>query len=204
VPFTTVDRYNPRSPRAVGSYVSVVLLTLLFGTACTSRAAGTATSPASSGTGTSAPMSASSSPMTGISLPAGPTVATASAIPSAVASTPVPTRTAGAGNELIVTQADQGKSFQVSVGAIIEFDLRADGPTGTTVESAHTSDTKILQKLSGSAGPGPTGSAICRAIGPGTAFVIALMTLPCRTAPATPCALAQEGYGFHVQVMPSK
>ena len=143
--------------------------------------------------------------MTGTSLPAEPTAAASSAVPSAIASTPTPTLTAGSGEKLIVTQADQWKSIQLSVGAIIEFDLHADGvPTGTTVESARTFDPTILQKLSGSAGPGPTSTAVYRAIGPGIAFVIAGITLPCPTAPATPCQQAAEGFGFDVQVMPPK
>jgi|SRR5450631_3017776 len=202
---TMVDRKNPRSRRAVGSYMGAVLVTLLVGTACSSHAAGTAAPPASSGTVPSSPPSAGSSPITGTSLPAGSTVAASSAVPSAIASTPTPSPIVVTANKLVVTQADQGKTFQVSIGTIIEFDLHADGlPTGTTVESAHTSDTTILQKLSGSAGPGPTSTAVYRAIGPGTAYVIALITTPCPTAPATPCALAQEAYYFHVQVMPPK
>src|SRR5450631_4412592 len=202
---TMVDRKNPRSRRAVGSYMGAVLVTLLVGTACSSHAAGTAAPPASSGTVPSSPPSAGSSPITGTSLPAGSTIAASSAVPSAIASTPTPTLTAGSGEKLIVTQDDQRKSIQLSVGAITEFDLHADGvPNGTTVEPARTSDTTILQKLSGSAGPGPTSTAVYRAIGPGTAYVIALITTPCPTAPATPCALAQEAYAFHVQVVPPK
>src|SRR5450631_995739 len=200
---TMVDRKNPRSRRAVGSYMGAVLVTLLVGTACSSHAAGTAASPASSGTVPSSPPSAGSSPMTGTSLPAGPTVAASSAVPSAIASTPTPSPSpiVVTGNKVVVTQADQGKTFQVSIGTMIEFDLHADGlPTGTTVESAHTSDTTILQKLTESAGPGPTSTAVYRAIGTGTAYVIAFITTPCPTAPATPCALAQEAYFFHAQV----
>lgn|SRR5450755_440930 len=189
MPLTTVDRHDPRSPRAVGSYVSAVLLTLLLATACTSHAAGTAASPASSGTGTSSPPSQTP------------------AVLSAIASTPTPSpsRIVVTGNKVVVTQADQGKTFQVSIGAIIEFDLHADGlPTGTTVESAHTSDTTTLQKLTESAGPGPNSTGVYRAIGPGTAYVIAGITTPCPTAPATPCAVAEEAYAFHVQVVPPK
>lgn len=198
---TMVDRRNPRSPTVVAPYVGGVLLTLLFGTACSSHPAGIATSPASSGTVPSSPLSSASNPMAGTSLPAGPTVAASSAIASA--STPTPTLTAGSGDKLIVTQDDQWKSIQLSVGAIIEFDLHADGvPIGTTVESARMFDPTILQKLSGSAGPGPTSTAVYRAIGPGTAFVLAAITLPCPTAPATPCQQAGEGFGFHLQVMP--
>jgi len=191
MPLTTVDRHDPRSPRAVGSYVSAVLLTLLLATACTSHAAGTAASPASSGTGTSSPPSQ--------------TPAVLSAIASTPTSSPSPSRIVVTGNKVVVTQADQGKTFQVSIGAIIEFDLHADGlPTGTTVESAHTSDTTTLQKLTESAGPGPNSTGVYRAIGPGTAYVIAGITTPCPTAPATPCAVAEEAYAFHVQVVPPK
>src|SRR5450631_1060837 len=191
MPLTTVDRHDPRSPRAVGSYVSAVLLTLLLATACTSHAAGTAASPASSGTGTSSPPSQ--------------TPAVLSAIASTSSPSPSPSRIVVTGNKVVVTQADQGKTFQVSIGAIIEFDLHADGlPTGTTVESAHTSDTTTLQKLTESAGPGPNSTGVYRAIGPGTAYVIAGITTPCPTAPATPCAVAEEAYAFHVQVVPPK
>src|SRR5450755_548667 len=193
MPLTTVDRHDPRSPRAVGSYVSAVLLTLLLATACTSHAAGTAASPASSGTGTSSPPSQT------------PAVLSAIASTPTSSPSPSPSRIVVTGNKVVVTQADQGKTFQVSIGAIIEFDLHADGlPTGTTVESAHTSDTTTLQKLTESAGPGPNSTGVYRAIGPGTAYVIAGITTPCPTAPATPCAVAEEAYAFHVQVVPPK
>src|SRR5450631_2213469 len=200
-----VDGNSPLSRRHLAAWVGATLLTLLLETACSSHAAGTSSPAASSGTVPSSPLSAAPGPTTGMSLPATSTVAASSAMPSAIASTPTPSRTVVSGNKVVVTQADQGKTFQVSIGTIIEFDLHADGlPTGTTVESAHTSDTTILQKLSGSAGPGPTSTAVYRAIGPGTAYVIALITTPCPTAPATPCALAQEAYFFHAQVVPPK
>lgn len=200
-----VDRNDSRSPRAVGSYLIAVLLTLLFGTACSSRAAGTASSAASRGTVPHGPPRSAPSPLTRTSLPTGPTVAESSAVPSAIASTPTPTLTAGSGDKLIITQDDQRKSIQLSVGAIIEFDLRADGvPTGTTVESARTFDPTILQELSGSAGPGSASTAVYRAVGPGTAFVLARITLPCPTAPARLCQQAVEAFGFDVQVMSPK